>query len=165
MSTGPGQNLADQLLRNRLRIQQRVQPGVFRRQDANKSGPRESLGHEHGADSGSLVSRHELGSETLVERDGRRLGGRVVRHVGRGHVSGQRGDSHHHTVVAFDHARQELTCQPVVREGIDLEHLSSLSFRRSQDGRAATDTDVVDQHRWLAQCRPDAAGDFGDGGR
>lgn len=97
-----------------------------------------------------MKPRHQLRRQPLVERNRRSLGGGVVDHIGGGGISRQRGNGGHHAVVAFDHVRQELARQPVVREGVDLELDTGVCLRAAEDGLAAADASVVDKDSGLA---------------
>lgn len=165
VATLAGQHLIDYGLRNRLRMQQRVHPAVFGGEAADERGAGEALGDEDGAHAGGVVARHQLGGQSLVEGDGGGLGGRVIDHVGGGGVAGLGGDGDDHAVVATQHGGQKLAGQPVVREGVDLELEAGLGLGAAEDGHAAAQAGVVDQHGGLAHGGADLGRGLSDGRR
>lgn len=66
-------------------------------------------------------------------------------------------------MVALGHGREELLCQPIVRQGVNLELQTGLGLGATEDGAAAADSSIVDQDCRFAHCPADGCGDLGDG--
>lgn len=151
----PRENLPDNPLRHTLGIQQRIQPRILRREVANERRPREALRNQHRPHRRRVVPSRQLRREPLVEGQRRRLGSRVVDHVGRGREPALRGHRDHHAVVGRRERGDEFAREVIVRESVDFEQQSGLRFAAAQDRAAGAKPRVVDEDRRRAQCAAD----------
>lgn len=119
--------------------------------------------HLRGADLGRIVAVLQLLSNTLVEYESRGFGG------GASHAADDRGEAYracydnNMPVVPFDHVRQKLPNEVVVRQGIDciglLEHVLPLN----KYCLPSSNPGVVYQNRWVAESPANLDGRFMDG--
>ena len=162
MSALAAQHLLHDTLGDSLGLQQRPEPAVLGRQVRDEVRAGEALRDQDGAHARRVVARDKLGGEALVEGDCGRFGGGVVDHVGRDGVAGLRGDGDDHAVVCGDEVRQELLGQPVVGEGVDLEHAPGDFRGRAEDRLAGEEAGVVDENGRAAERSPDRGAGFCD---